>query len=46
VFGEFFDRHVIEFIGAVVFADALYEFGGLYFLAFGLLAGDLLRHSA
>lgn len=44
VFGVLLDAHLIELIGAVVFTDALHEGCGLSFLAFGLFAGDLLRH--
>jgi len=40
LFGVLLNAHVIELIGAVVFADVLHEDRGLGSPAFGLLAGD------
>ena len=40
----FVNAHAVEFVGAVGFADALHEFGGLLLFAFRLLAGDFFRH--
>lgn len=45
VFGVFIDAHAVKLIGALGVADAVRENGCLLFFAFGLLAGDLLRHT-
>ena len=45
MFGVFINRHVVELIGAVGVADVVHEGDGLSFFAFGLFAGDLLRHT-
>ncbi len=42
--GVIINAHVVELCGAVGFSEAVHEFGGLGFLALGLLAGDFLRH--
>jgi hypothetical protein len=42
--GVLVNAHVIEFRSPIGFADAVHEFGSLSFLAFRLLARDLLRH--
>lgn len=43
--GVLFHTHVVELIGAVGFADALHESGGLLLLAIRLLARDFFRHA-